>query len=72
MKGKLMKGFVGGRGSVGWKDSANMLICILEDAWPFIPLAEHFSKQGGEKLIKKVYTKKGKECKNTNFISFSC
>lgn len=34
-------------------DSANVLICILGNARPFIPRAEQFSEQEDEKLIKR-------------------
>lgn len=67
MKGKLMKGFVGGRGSAGWKDRANVLICILGNVWALIPWAAQFSEQEDEKLIKGASWEK-KDGRSTNIL----
>lgn len=69
MKGKVMKGFVGGRGSPGWKDRANVLICILGNAWTLTPWAAQFLEQEDEKLIKRSKLRKKKDGRNTNISS---
>lgn len=72
MKGKLMKGFMGGSGSAVWEDK--YLSAFGGNAWPFILWADRFLKPEVEKLINrsKMSVEKTPKPRNILFVVQWC
>lgn len=66
MKGKVMKGFMGGSGGAVWEDK--YLSAFWGNAWPFILWADRFLKPEVEKLINRSKMSVEKTPKPRNFL----